>query len=347
VSTTVRRLDPAAEPEAYDAWHDVYATSDRHGRPSATPWQRDELLVELLHPTADEETLAWAAHDADGTLVGAAWARLRLLDNLGWAAFELHVHPDHRRRGHGTALLAAVEADLVAQGRTTLVVESSWPWADDPAPTGAGPAFAARHGYELGLTDVHRELALPVPDEHLAALAAEAAPHHAAYRLLSWSGRVPDEHVAGYVALEASLTTEAPVGELDLEPQAADVEAFRGREARTAAQGRTRFTTVALAPDGDLVAYTDLVSTVHEPGRLYQWGTLVRTDHRGHRLGLALKVATLRAVQAAAAAGEVPPGPVRRATTWNAEVNAPMVAVNERLGFRPVERMGEFQKRLG
>ena len=32
--------------------------------------------------------------------------------------------------------------------------------------------------------------------------------------------------------------------------------------------------------------------------------------------------------------------------TWNAEVNAHMVAVNEQLGFEPVERLGEFQKRL-
>ena len=30
--------------------------------------------------------------------------------------------------------------------------------------------------------------------------------------------------------------------------------------------------------------------------------------------------------------------------TWNAEVNEHMIGINERLGFRPVERMGEFQK---
>ena len=31
--------------------------------------------------------------------------------------------------------------------------------------------------------------------------------------------------------------------------------------------------------------------------------------------------------------------------TWNAEVNAHMVAVNEQLGFEPVERLGEFHDR--
>ena len=49
-----------------------------------------------------------------------------------------------------------------------------------------------------------------------------------------------------------------------------------------------------------MVAYTDLAATEHEPERAYQWGTLVRPDHRGHRLGLAVKVANLRLLQESA-----------------------------------------------
>ena len=56
--------------------------------------------------------------------------------------------------------------------------------------------------------------------------------------------------------------------------------------------------------------------------------------------GLALKGHNLRHLQ------ETRPdiGEIR---TWNAEVNTHMVAVNEVLGFRAVERLGEFQKHLG
>ena len=84
----------------------------------------------------------------------------------------------------------------------------------------------------------------------------------------------------------------------------------------------------------DLVAYTDIVVTVHESERAYQWGTLVRPDHRGHRLGLAVKVANLRLLQ------ETQPQ-ITTVVTFNADVNAPMVAVNEQLGFRPVQWLGE------
>jgi hypothetical protein len=38
---------------------------------------------------------------------------------------------------------------------------------------------------------------------------------------------------------------------------------------------------------------------------------------------------------------------LRELVTFNAEVNQHMVAVNDAIGFRPVERMGEYQKQLG
>ena len=65
----------------------------------------------------------------------------------------------------------------------------------------------------------------------------------------------------------------------------------------------------------------------------------MRRAHRGHRLGVAVKVATLRLLQ------ERRPD-VTEVLTYNAEVNDHMIAVNELLGFEPVARLGEFQKAL-
>jgi hypothetical protein len=36
---------------------------------------------------------------------------------------------------------------------------------------------------------------------------------------------------------------------------------------------------------------------------------------------------------------------IAQLTTFNAEVSSHMIGVNERLGFVPVERLGEFQKK--
>ena len=103
---------------------------------------------------------------------------------------------------------------------------------------------------------------------------------------------------------------------------------------------RQTWHTVALDGDGNVVAYTDIVVARHDPDFCFQWGTLVDRPHRGHRLGLAVKVANLQALQASHTADG------RRLVTWNAEVNDHMIAINERLGFRKTARGGELQKKI-
>lgn len=185
-------------------------------------------------------------------------------------------------------------------------------------------------------------VAVPVHDALLERLALQAAARHEGYTVRTWTGPVPDELLDTWAVLIASLPSEAPNGDLHVEPEAADVEAVREDEQLLEAQGRTTYRAVALAPDGVAVGYTEVVTTVHERGRAYQWGTLVHGDHRGHRLGVALKVANQRALQAATD----PAGPVTHVITWNADSNAHMVAVNESMGFEPVEWCAMLQKRL-
>ena len=57
---------------------------------------------------------------------------------------------------------------------------------------------------------------------------------------------------------------------------------------------------------------------------------------------MATKLHNLRRFQeSGAAAGRA------RVFTYNAEVNTHMIGVNDAMGFRPVQRLGEFQKKLG
>ena len=71
-----------------------------------------------------------------------------------------------------------------------------------------------------------------------------------------------------------------------------------------------------------------------------QWATFVHRDHRGHRLGAAVKVANLRALQR-----ERPD--VVQIDTENAETNQHMVSINERLGFEIVAVSPSFVRRFG
>lgn len=336
----IAEVDPFDD-QAFDAWHGVYVEAERFGREeTATYWPLEELRVQMQEPSSRALSLAYAGR-IDGRTVVAGWLQLPLLDNLDRAELSVHVLPGHRRRGLGTAMLAHLEQRVRERGRSVAGGEASWPFEAGSSGAGeSGPEFAAASGYELALGDVQRVLRLPVDEQLLARLADQAAPHHAAYTLRSWAGRVPDELLQGWVELSSSLMTEAPTGDLEVEPEKPDLAAFREHESTVRERmGREKYNTVALDADGAVVAYSDLATTVHEPGRAYQWGTLVRRDHRGHRLGVAVKVANLRLLQA-----ERPD--IDHVITYNAEVNAHMIGVNELLGFVPSERLGEFQKRL-
>ena len=98
--------------------------------------------------------------------------------------------------------------------------------------------------------------------------------------------------------------------------------------------------TVAIAPSGEVVAYNDLVVSADDPDEVMQWGTLVRKDHRGHRLGMAVKARGLQGL------AEVAPE-AKRVQTCNAEQNAHMVGVNVELGFRRVEALLAYQRHVG
>lgn len=335
----IRLVEPDHD-AAIAEWHAVYVAADRHGREDhATPWALEELRAHQRAPSRSRRTLLFLGR-VQGEGVVAGQVQLRLLDNLSGAEVFAHTAPEHRRRGHGSAMLAVLEQVAREHDRTMLASDTAWAHELGPEGRGApGLEFARAHGYELGLGDVMRVLRLPVDDAVLADLAAETAPHHAAYALRSWVGPVTDDLLQGWAELTTTLMTEAPLGEMLREPEAVDLAALREGEDLLRRQGRTKLNTVALDADGTVVAYTDIATTVHEPTRAYQWGTLVRRADRGHRLGLAVKIANLVQLQRETQGLET-------VVTWNAEVNEHMIGVNERLGFVATERLGELQKRL-
>ncbi|QCW50097.1 GNAT family N-acetyltransferase [Nocardioides dongxiaopingii] len=334
----VARLDPFDD-ATFALWHATRAAAleDAVGVAAAQVYDLAETRVQWQEPSDGKERVGYVGR-AGGEVVAVGVLVLPQRDNLTKAFVEVAVAPAHQRRGHGRTMLEHVEAAAVAAGRSLLDAEV--PWRHEHGTDGTGSrdvAFARAAGFALGLSDVQRWLDVPADAVLLDALAAEAAPHHRGYELRSWVGDVPDELAEGWLVLDASLATEAPTGDIEVEDPDVDVALLRQIEANVARQGRTSFHTVALDAAGTVVAYSMIVH-----GRsttAFQWGTLVHRDHRGHRLGTAVKVANHRLLEA-----ERPD--VVRVSTWNAEVNDHMIGVNDRMGFRPVSRMGEFQKRL-
>lgn len=334
----ISRIDPF-DPRDVDAWWEAYAAAERADRGAdAVVWSLAESRSELQQDSAVVDRRAFLLREG-GEVVGSASLALPLKDNMHTAHLAISVPPENRRRGVGTAALTSLEAEAAASARMTLQASTSWPHELGPEGAGApGREFARTHGYALALGDVQSRLMLPVDPAMLDRIDDEIADPTEGYALRSWVGRIPDDVVERWAMLDATLETEAPTGELDIEPLKPDVDSIRESEELIDRQHRISFGTIALSSDGAAAAYSQLVASTDD-GNAYQWGTLVRAADRGHRLGIAVKVANLRMLVAKA--------PQTRAVyTYNAESNAHMLAVNTLLGFRPSERLGELQKRL-
>ncbi|GGO90050.1 GNAT family N-acetyltransferase [Nocardioides phosphati] len=341
-SVLITPVDPASA--SFDAdlqrWYDVYLAVTLDGRPGdAAPWPLPEVRDFVSTPTGFRWCGAWLA-TREGEAVGAGLLDLPLSSNRTMANVSVLVLPAARRTGVGSALLEVLEREAAARGRTLVLGEVEF-GIDVPDEGAAEPGllFARSHGYAVGQADFQRRLDLPVDAALLDRLAAEAAPHHAAYELVSWRGPVPDDLAARYAALASQLLVEAPTGDLEIEGEDPSVAALREREAARVRQGTSVWHTVALTAEGELVAHTVVAVSEHNRELCEQWGTLVRSDHRGHRLGLAVKVANHRALQA-----DGPPA--KQIATWNATVNDHMAAINEQLGFHRVGRLVEVQKQI-
>lgn len=153
------------------------------------------------------------------------------------------------------------------------------------------------------------------------------------YALETWRGACPDRWIDEYAELRRILTSEAPSGDAGLEDEHWDAARVRKDEADLERAGREMQIVVARAADGSLAGHTQLAFA--QGDEVFQWDTLVRREHRGHGLGLGLKI---RAMQVSSDLLEGR----RRITTYNAASNVHMIAVNEALGFRQTAWLGEY-----
>jgi GNAT superfamily N-acetyltransferase len=336
----IRELDPRDE-SAYDRFYAVYAAAESLGRPDATTYSRDEVRARLLSSGSTIRRRAFLGRVGDAVVaVGAL--ELPLLDNTHLAELAVHVHPDQRRRGCGRAMAAHLRAEARAEGRR---LASAWVHGGVLDSDGrlversAGSYFCSAVGLQERNVDVHRILGLPVADDRLTELAQLAAGAHQGYELVDWSGACPERHVPAYLSLKEAMLAEAPLGEVELEPERWTEKRLRESEAEIRAMGRVLYVVGAVAPGGEMVAHNEVVRSNSTRARLWNWDTLVLPGHRGHRLGLAVKVRNVQRVQS------LHPD-ARELHTFNAVQNAPMVAINDLLGFRPVEQTGEWQAPL-
>ncbi len=335
----VRLVDPADENEL-EEWTAVLRASDRDFWPDLTGFTLSDIRAFAQHRSRSKRFDLLAARESDGPILGVGMMELPLRDNLGSAEVTVAVDPAQRRRGVGTAIVNAMAERGRAGGRAVLnsIVDAPIDRVADDASLWFGPKV----GFEVMLSGNIRHLAVPLEAGHLEELRAEVerARDASAYRVQTFEAPWPASYLEDQCALFRSMSTDEPHGDEGHEEEVWDADRVHENDALRVARGARYLIAVAEhRATGRLVACTELLLAADAPGQAWQMLTVVRPEHRGHRLGLAVKIAN-----AAALTRQAPE--VRLIITGNAAVNAPMIAVNEMMGFEIASEGNFWQKRL-
>ena len=273
------------------------------------------------------------ARNPAGVAVGYAEVEYPRWDNHHIAGLGVEVHPDHRSDlTIADQLLARAEQLMRDDGKTS-VIGDAWAGTD-------GAALWPRHGYTQAFSSAQRRIYTADLDwEALDDLLATSEAASEAYDIVELETPAPDEWIPALLDLHRTMN-DAPVDDLVIDDDVWTQERYRGMEDAMTNRGIVLERLVARRrSDGEFGGFTVVAVEKERPHLGFQDDTAVVGEHRGHKLGLRLKIEMLRRLR------ERHPA-IGQIDTWNAESNTHMLAVNNALGCVVVGNGLEFQKDL-
>jgi GNAT superfamily N-acetyltransferase len=272
-------------------------------------FSRDAWLHRVRTIPERARQASWVA-EAGGKVVGNSWAfRTFFSEDSTSAQCSVNVRASHRRRGIGGALYERMLAHLEALGVTEAL--ASFPEAD------AGVAFATARGFREERAETEAVLDPRTVEERPA----------------------PAVDLRSVAAIDPRLAYEVDIAATRDMPSTEIIDEIPYEEWRGHVFDYPLFTA-----EGSYVAMVDGVAAAvslliadDESGRATNMFTGTQRAYRGRGLGLAVKLASIAWAREHG---------ITQIATRNDETNAPMLAINRRLGYRPSGRRVEYLKQL-
>ncbi|WP_346845894.1 GNAT family N-acetyltransferase [uncultured Rothia sp.] len=311
----LNELEEACAQESYGAVQ-TYSVQERRANFAPSDFKKTKHSVAVIQSEGGER------------VVGLSVCGMPLNENKKTAFIGLVVHPDFRNQGIGSVLADSLLQTAKENGRSSL---DSW----GEAPVGADtndPALpwnriAARLGMEKKNIDFQKNLYLPLAEEKLEKFEAKIAEKIGDYRLETWTEGIPENQLENYGLLLRQLELDEPTGEHQNEAAEFPAERVKENYDRQKAKGFRNIITVAFSPEGEVAGQSEISFKTSEGTTLgWQGNTLVMPNHRGHALGLAMKVANHRKLE------EIAPH-IRVLVTGNSSLNTQMNAINDQFGY--------------
>ncbi len=251
----------------------------------------------------------------------------------------LAVLKDHRRKGIAKALLKLVHEFALEKERSVILGGTMEEDGREFNRILSGTEALEMRNYRLKTEDVDWKMVEQWEKEGV-----ERSPD----TTLEFHTSIPDEILERYTKKYTEVYNQAPFDDLDIGDQVYTPELFRKYEEVVKKMDQTWLTVLLREKNGDISGLSDVIYIPSRAPLLQQALTGVDQKYRGQGKGKWVKAAMLLRIRE-----EFPD--INIITTGNATSNAPMIAINERLGFKlhhetynmqiETEKMGQYLKR--
>lgn len=300
----------------------------REMHPRRTDITLDEFRIR--YDTPQSRNRFFGIDDEHGDLA-ALGSTLQWIDgtNAELQFVQVLVRPDKRRQGLARELLAR-GIEIAGEGGRTMITGDSV----DTVPS--GDAFARAVGADLGMREHVNVVAVSAIDvSMLDRWRNEGADRAPGYELVSWTDGYPSEHDAQISRLFVMADEDMPFENWSFEPIAETAESVRERLERTEGIVKLVTSVARHRGSGKIVAFSEL-ATQRGDRTLDTTLTVVDRDHRGFALGKWIKAdVILRGLQRFQDATHI--------QTENAFSNAPMLGINDAIGFVPEQSLVTYE----
>ncbi|MFW9923364.1 MAG: GNAT family N-acetyltransferase [Candidatus Thorarchaeota archaeon] len=236
----------------------------------------------------------------------------------------VRLHADHRGKGLGTQLTKLI-VNKAIEHKDIVYLHSTTKW-------NSGKKFCEKLGGKLAIQHTENRLQMNEINwdlmnewrEQGKSIAKKENIHLQIFEV------VPEDILEEFCKFYTEVDNQQPRGELEMQSKISP-ESRRLQEERYAKKNCNWYTIITREENGEISGLTEIVFIPETPYRIDQELTGVKQEFRGRGLGKWLKAEMMYYIK------EKYPD-VKYIRTGNADVNAPMLAINNRMGFKGFQK---------
>lgn len=327
-------VDPkTADPGFWHRYHVLRRLRQQESRPeeALVPDELEEQLMKRDDPFHIQHRCEVAR---DGVMLSWLYCEVVKPGTPGYESnkqffeAEIYVAPEHRRKRVATSWFPLVAQLMDRHGCTVLNLYTELE---------TGHEFLKWVGAEPKLSEIENRLKLAEVDwamvERWTAEGPARSPHS---KLELYDGKIPESMWEEFAPRYSALINSVPWENMDHGDIVITPQQMREWYSRMEIKGDRQHTVLTRESDGSISGITDVDWAPYRRTIIHQQLTAVHPDARGRGLGKWIKAAMLLHIR------EIYPD-TEWISTSNAGSNAPMLAINRKLGFKQFRVGTEYQ----